>query len=374
MFQPDLDQRSTPPGLYIHVPFCVSRCRYCAFTSCTQLELRDTYLEGLAREVALRGRTWDGFDSVYLGGGTPSALGVERLVKLVRGLGPLGVLPDASWTLEVNPDDCSRELLWGARVLGFERLSMGVQSLDDRALRFLGRRHDAAAVEMAMHRAREVGFEDISLDLIYALPGQSLGHWRRQREAALRLRPTHLSCYELTVEPGTPLARAVDEGTVELPDDDHRRELLLAGAEHLEQAGFEHYEVSSFALGSEHRSRHNLKYWNHVPYLGLGPGAHSFDGFWRWWNLDDVRPWAARLARDQPPIASEETLDAEALRLERLTLGFRQLGGVPVADLRGSPVHLRAAVEDGLLVREGDRVIPTRLGFLVADGLALRFA
>ncbi len=365
---------SAPPGLYVHVPFCVSRCRYCAFTSCTDLGLRDSFLDGLAQEVSLRSRTWDGFDSVYLGGGTPSALGVERLVRLVRSLGPLGVLPDASWTLEVNPDDCTRELLWGARVLGFQRLSLGAQSLDDRALRFLGRRHDASRVEQAVHRARDAGFEDVSVDLIYALPGQSLGHWRRQLEATLKLGPTHLSCYELTVEPETPLARAIDEGTVVLPDDEHRRELFLAGADLLEQEGFEHYEVSSFARGPQHRSRHNLKYWNHVPYLGLGPGAHSFDGFWRWWNHGSVRSWAAHLARGEAPIEAEETLDAEALRLERLSLGFRQRGGVPVADLRGPPVHLRAALDDGLLVREGDRVIPTRLGFLVADGLALRFA
>ncbi len=365
---------SAPPGLYVHVPFCVSRCRYCAFTSCTDLGLRDSFLDGLAQEVSLRSRTWDGFDSVYLGGGTPSTLGVERLVALVRGLDPLGILPEASWTLEVNPDDCSRELLWGARVLGFERLSMGVQALDDRALRMLGRRHDVAAVETAVSRARAVGFEDISLDLIYALPGQSERHWQRQLDAALRLGPTHLSCYELTVEAGTPLARAVAEGRVNLPDDEHRRALFLTGSDRLEAEGFLHYEVSSFARGPAHRSRHNMKYWNHVPYLGLGPAAHSFDGFWRWWNERELRPWQGKLRRGEAPIEAEETLDAEALRLERLSLGFRQLGGVPVEDLRGPSVHLRAALDDGLLRREGHRVVPTRLGFLVADSLALRFA
>lgn len=370
----DLEQRSTPPGLYIHVPFCVSRCAYCAFSSSTRLELRDLWLEGLAREVALRARTWDGFDTVYLGGGTPSALGVERLVRLVRSLGPLGVLPEATWTLEVNPDDCSRELLWGARVLGFERVSIGAQSFDDRALRFLGRRHDAAAVEQAVHRAREVGFEDISLDLIYALPGQGLGHWRRELDAALRLEPTHLSCYELTLEADTPLMQAVERGKVILPDDDQRRELFLAGAERLGAAGWDHYEVSSFARTPLLRSQHNTKYWNHVPYLGLGPAAHSFDGFFRWWNDSSIQCWAERLSRDEAPVEAEETLDGEALRLERLTLGFRQRGGVPIDDLRGPRVHLRAALDDGLLVREGDRVVPTRLGFLVADGLALRFA
>ncbi len=374
MLTQDLERPKTPPGLYIHVPFCVSRCSYCAFSSSTRLDLRDLWLEGMAREVELRARTWDGFDTVYLGGGTPSILGVERLVRLVRGLEPLGIVPGASWTLEVNPDDCSRELLWGARVLGFDRVSIGGQSLDDRALRFMGRRHDASAVEQALHRAREAGFEDISLDLIYALPGQSPGHWRRQIEAALRLGPTHLSCYELTVEPGTPLATAVDQGRVVLPDDDQRRDLFLVGAEQLEAAGWDHYEVSSFARTAALRARHNMKYWAHVPYLGLGPAAHSFDGFFRWWNDGSIRQWADRLARDEAPIEVEETLDAEALRLERLTLGFRQVGGVPVADLRGPPVHLRAALDDGLLVRRGERVFPTRLGFLVADGLALRFA
>jgi oxygen-independent coproporphyrinogen III oxidase len=374
MFDLDLDDRTEPPGLYVHVPFCVSRCGYCNFTSSTRLELRDAYLQGLEREVALRARTWDGFDTLYLGGGTPSALGVERLVTLVRSLGPLGILPDASWTLEVNPDDCSRELLWGARVAGFQRVSIGAQSFDERALRIMGRRHGAGAIEQAVLWAREVGFEEISLDLMYALPTQTVGHWQRQIEAALRLEPDHLSCYELIVEPDTPLAKAVDQDKVRMPDDEQRRALFLAMAERLEGRGWDHYEVCSFARTPANRSRHNLKYWTHTPYLGLGPGAHSFDGFFRWWNHGSIPRWAKALAGGEAPLEAQETLDAEALRLERLSLGFRQLGGVPVADLRGRPVHLRAAIEDGLLVREGDRVIPTRLGFLMADGLALRFA
>jgi putative oxygen-independent coproporphyrinogen III oxidase len=374
MIEPVLDKPKAPPGLYVHVPFCASRCRYCAFVTGTKLELMERYLTAIEAEVALRALTWDGFDTVYLGGGTPSLLGPERLVRLVRALEPLGIAEGASRTLEVNPDDCSKELLWAARVMGFERVSMGVQSTDDRALRFLRRRHDAAAVELAVSRARSAGFEDISLDLIYALPGQSLGHWRRQLEAALRLEPSHLSCYELTVEEGTPLAMAVADGTLELPDDEQRRELFLAGAELLGSRGWDHYEVSSFARGPQHRARHNLKYWRHTPYLGLGPGAHSYDGFFRWWNERTVPRYAAKLAAGEPPIEAEETLDGEAHRLERLSLGFRQKGGVAIEDLRGDPVIIRAAVEDGLLLREGDRVIPTRLGFLVADGLALRFA
>jgi len=374
MFDLDLDDRTEPPGLYVHVPFCVSRCGYCNFISSTRLELRDAFLQGLEREVALRARTWDGFDTLYLGGGTPSALGVERLVKLVRSLGPLGVLPDASWTLEVNPDDCSRELLRGARVAGFQRVSIGAQSFDDRALRFMGRRHGVEAIEQAVLWAREVGFREVSLDLIYALPSQSLGHWQRQLEAALRLQPDHLSCYELIVEPDTPLAKAVNQDKVQMPDDEQRRGLFLAAAERLEGLGWVHYEVCSFARTPAHRSRHNLKYWTHTPYLGLGPGAHSFDGFFRWWNHGSVPRYAKALADGEAPVEAQETLDAEAMRLERLALGFRQSGGVPVKDLRGPPVQLRAAIEDGLLVRQGDRVIPTRLGFLVADGLALRFA
>ncbi len=370
----DLDERREPPGLYIHVPFCVSRCSYCAFTSSTKLEQRDLFVRAIEREVALRARTWDDFDTLYLGGGTPSALGVERLVKLVRMLGPLGIRPDASWTLEVNPDDCSRELLWGARVAGFSRLSIGAQSFDERALRFLGRRHGVDAIEQAVIWARDVGFDEVSLDLIYALPAHSVSHWHSQIDAALRLEPDHLSCYELTLEPGTPLTAAVGEGKVELPDDERRRELFLAGAEKLGQLGWVHYEVSSFARTRDHRSKHNLKYWTHAPYLGLGPGAHSYDGFYRWWNHGNIGRWAQALGRDEAPVEAQETLDGEALRLERLSLGFRQAEGVPVRDLRGPPVNLRAAIEDGLLVRDGDRVKPTRLGYLVADGLAVRFA
>ncbi len=374
MFDLEFEERTKPPGLYIHVPFCVSRCSYCAFTSSTHLEHRDLFIEALEREVALRARTWDGFDTLYLGGGTPSALGVERLVKLARMLGPLGLLPDASWTLEVNPDDCSRELLWGARVAGFSRLSIGAQSFDERALRFLGRRHSVDAIEQAVIWAREVGFQEVSLDLIYGLPAHSVSHWCGQLEAALRLEPDHLSCYELTLEPSTPLTVAVEQGKVELPDDEQGRALFLAGSEKLEQRGWVHYEVSSFARSSAHRSQHNLKYWTHTPYLGLGPGAHSYDGFYRWWNHGSIGRWARSLRHQEAPVESQETLDAEAMRLERLSLGFRQAGGVPVKDLRGPPVNLRAAIEDGLLVHQGDRVVPTRLGYLVADGLALRFA
>ncbi len=361
-------------GLYVHVPFCVSRCNYCAFASDTQLAPRPDYLAGLAREAAMRAPTWGRFDTLYVGGGTPSALGLAGLERLVRALEPLELTPDASWTVEVNPDDASAELFRGLVALGFERVSLGVQSLDDRALRFLGRRHDAQAAVDAATAAREAGVEDLGLDLIFALPGQSVRHWTLQLERALELEPTHLSCYELTVEPDTPLARAVDGHRVAMPDDDRCRELFLAGSQLLRGRGWDHYEVSNYARAPRLRARHNEKYWQHRAYLGLGPAAHSFDGLHRWWNHRELASWAECLDRRAFPAEQEELLDASALRLERLALGFRHHGGVPLEDLAGSGRALELAILDGLVVQRGQRLHPTPLGYLLADALALRFA
>jgi oxygen-independent coproporphyrinogen-3 oxidase len=357
------------PGLYVHVPFCLTRCRYCAFASSTDLSRRGDYLAGLAREAARHAGRWDRTDSVYVGGGTPTVLGLDGLTSLVAALAPLAIAVDASWTIEANPDDCTPELLAGVRALGFGRLSLGLQSLDDGALRWMGRRHDAARAVTAARLARKAGFEDLSLDLIYGRPGQTPVAWCRELDAALALGPTHLSCYELTVEEGTPLAGDSDAR----PDDEARADLFFAGSAHLRAAGFEHYEVSSFALPG-HRSRHNLKYWTHAPYLGLGPGAHSLDGRARWWNPRSLAPWAKALAAGDDPAEARETLDSAGLRLERLVLGFRHTGGVALRDLVGQERAVTAAVEAGLLVREGGRVVPTVAGLLQADGLAQRFA
>ncbi|MFH1464173.1 MAG: radical SAM family heme chaperone HemW [Pseudomonadota bacterium] len=357
------------PGLYVHVPFCLTRCRYCAFASSTELSGRGAFLDALALGVRRHVGRWGAFDSVYVGGGTPTVLGLDGLARLVAALGPLAITPGADRTLEANPDDCTSSLLAGARALGFTRLSLGLQALDDVALRWMGRRHDAATGMAAARAARAAGFEDVSFDLIYGRPGQTPDAWRRELDAALALGPTHLSCYELSVEPETPLARDPDAR----PDEDARADLFFAGSEHLTAAGFEHYEVSSFARPG-HRSRHNLKYWTHVPYLGLGPGAHSFDGRQRWWNPRDLTPWATALARREDPAEGREILDAASLRLERLALGFRHTGGVAFADLGGCERELAAAMEAGLLERAGDRVVPSVAGLLQADGLAVRCA
>ncbi len=359
------------PGLYVHVPFCVSRCAYCAFRSQTDLALREAYLRALAREAQLRSAAWTGFDTVYIGGGTPSALGLAGLERLVGALQPLDLVPAAQWTVEANPDDVDVELLGGLRALGVARLSLGAQSFDEGALRFLGRRHDAAAARRAAERARQAGFEELSLDLIYGLPGQRLQAWEADLRAALALEPSHISAYELTVEPGTALAARVQRGAAQLPDDERLRRLHLHGVELLEARGWLHYEVSSYARGPLQRSRHNRKYWRHVPYLGLGPAAHSFDGRCRWWNRDDIGAYARELAAGHLPVQDSERLDAAALRLERLALGFRCAEGVALEDL-GEGVL--AAVEQGLLVLRDGRARPTREGLLVADGLALRFA
>jgi len=361
------------PGLYVHVPFCTRRCVYCAFCSQTDLSLREAYLDALGAEAARVQGEWGSFDTVYVGGGTPTVLGVHGLERLVAALAPLDAA-EAEWTVEANPDDVDADSLTQLRALGFQRLSLGVQALDDEALRSLGRRHDAASAVQAMADARRAGWDEVSADLIYARPGQDIGSWLAELDRALDLEPTHLSAYELTVEPGTPLAARVERAEVRLPTEQQRRALFLATARHLRERGWDHYEVSSFARSPRHRSRHNLKYWSHVPFLGLGPGAHNFDGRHRWWNTSSVVEYVDLLSRGRSPVEEREELDRDALRLERLALGLRTAAGVDPADVVGHEAAIDEAVAGGLLVVEEARLRPTLEGLVVADWLAVRLA
>ena len=362
------------PGLYVHVPFCQRRCAYCAFCSQTRMELRQDYLEALAREARSASGAWRGFDTVYVGGGTPTALELDQMAALVDSLGCLEIIPGASWTVEANPDDLSPALLRGLRELGFERISIGVQSFDDQMLRLLGRRHDGDAGVRALSMAREAGFQQVSLDLMYALPGQRLDAWQRDLERALTLGPDHLSAYELTLEPGTPLVERIQRGAVQRPDEASARDLFLYTSRRLREAGWLHYEVSSFATSPRHQAHHNRKYWAHVPYLGLGPGAHSFDGDSRWWNICSLPRYIRELRRGRPAVEGREQLDGVALRLERLALGLRTARGVALSDLEGHADVLRHATGRGWLVTDGERAHPTPEGYLWADGLAVDFA
>jgi oxygen-independent coproporphyrinogen-3 oxidase len=376
------------PGLYVHVPFCSAICPYCDFAVLpARPELKAGFVPALAAEAALwgaRGFPGGAFDTIYLGGGTPSILAPAQLAALLGALrASLPIAPDAWITLEANPEDVTPEAAAAWRALGVETVSLGVQSFDDAALRFLGRRHDREGALRAVERTLAAGFPIVGVDLIYGLPGldESGGaRWRRDLATAAGLAPQHLSCYQLTVHEKTPFGwRRERGGLAELPEP-LQAELFLLTHEELGARGWEGYEVSNFARAAAHRSRHNAKYWRHAPYLGLGPSAHSFDGATRWWNHRKLRPWQGALATGAVPVEGREPIGSAERALEHLLLGLRTREGVDLALLRRLGLDLEAdprlprLLADGLLRHAGGRLAPTLAGWAVADGLAAALA
>ncbi|MGH7633890.1 MAG: coproporphyrinogen-III oxidase family protein, partial [Gemmatimonadaceae bacterium] len=281
------------------------------------------YVHAVARELDVRFSTdsaWE-VDTLYFGGGTPSHLGGWGVAQLMSTLRQRVTLaPRAEVTLEANPDDITPDDAAAWRAAGITRLSIGAQSFDDRALAWMHRTHDAARIAIAVHAARSAGFTDLSLDLIFALPEALRRDWRRDLALALELAPTHLSLYGLTIEGGTPLARWRDRGlAIEAPDERYEQEFLLAH-ELASAAGFEHYEVSNFGR-PEYRARHNSAYWSHVPYAGVGPAAHGYDGTRRRWNAAAYEEWRRAVVASRDPVAGTEVLTEEQRAAERMYLG-----------------------------------------------------
>lgn len=375
---------SPEPGLYVHVPFCSALCPYCDFAVTVGTEARRTrYVDLLELEISLRAGPESPFDTLYFGGGTPSSLPIQSLHRIVEAVSARGWLASGCRLfLEVNPEDVSEASLVGWRAAGISTLSLGVQSLDRESLRFLGRGHDAEEAARAVGRARGAGFETVSLDLIYGLPGQSGERLRKDLMAAVALGPDHFSCYQLTVHEKTLFGRRKREGRLSEASEAAQSALFRLTHRVLESAGYEAYEVSNFARAPEHQSRHNRKYWEHAPYLGLGPGAHSFDGRTRSWNERSFFAWERRLRRGEVPVGGSERLGDEELLLETLMLRLRTREGLDLWDIeRRFDVDLldlnraliEKSIEGALLVREGTRIRPTLDGLAVADGLASAF-
>jgi putative oxygen-independent coproporphyrinogen III oxidase len=366
------------PGLYVHVPFCRTKCPYCDFFSLTSLSLTAQWLDGILREAVIYRDRFEGFDSLYLGGGTPSLLNGSQLSTLTDGLfRHFSFSPGSEMTIEANPDDITDEKLGLLKDLGFNRMSLGVQSFDDRDLRILKRRHSAQRSERAVERIRAAGFTNLSLDLIYGVPGQSESAWIRTLRKALAFNPEHLSCYQMTIPAGTPFGEMLARGEIMSPGEERERAFFLLTAEILEERGYIHYEISNFARGRSFEARHNRKYWHHVPYLGLGPSAHSFSDGSRWWNRRSLPDYCRALSLGTPPVAGMERLSHEQRHLENLYLGFRTRDGVGrnlLADRPGADKILRDLAGSGLITFQGEKVIPTREGFLVADSLPLLFS
>jgi oxygen-independent coproporphyrinogen-3 oxidase len=321
--------------LYIHVPFCGRRCSYCDFAIAVRREAPAAeFVDAVLREWDVRRRhpAWGDSPrvaSVYFGGGTPSRLRPSAIARLIERIASDQPLADGvEITLEANPEDVSPTAAAGWRAAGVNRLSLGAQSFDDQALAWMHRTHRAAAVPASVESARAAGFDNVSLDLIFALPAALERDWDRDLAQALDLAPEHLSLYGLTTEPQTPLSRWTERGLVRPADDGRYAAEYLAAHAALMEAGYEHYEVSNAARPGR-RSHHNSGYWSGVAYLGLGPSAHSFAAGERWWN---VREWAAyqrAVTSGAEWVAGREAPDRKAARLEVLYLGLRTAEGVP---------------------------------------------
>jgi oxygen-independent coproporphyrinogen-3 oxidase len=369
------------PGIYIHIPFCRTKCGYCNFYSVTSLSSIPDFLEALGREMEMVLGEFGPFDTVYIGGGTPSILSLKEMENLLARIRRNFVLlSDVEMTVEANPADLNRFLLQGLRNLGVNRLNIGVQSFDQKILNCLGRRHTSIEAVSAIETARKAGFENVGLDLIYGVPDQDIRSWLDTLSQSLAFYPEHLSCYQLTLESKTPLGKRYEQGEFSLPEEELEYDFFIKTAELLEEAGYIHYEVSNFARDITLISRHNQKYWDHTPYLGLGPAAHSFSGRQRWWNHRSVERYVADAKAGKKPIEGTETLTMEQLRLEALFLGLRTKKGVCLkefVDQYGCDLvaekgdELERLREEGLITINEGYLAPTRAGLAVADGLSL---
>ena len=370
-------------GIYIHIPFCRSRCIYCGFYSTTALDLRQRYVDALCREMEIRSQRsevrGERIETIYLGGGTPSQLTFDQLRQLFIYINKVYPLtPDSSplppeITIEVNPDDVTVEFAAVLQQLPVNRVSMGIQTFDDQRLSFLHRRHTSQQAIEAVSILRANGIRNISIDLMYGFPGETLEQWEADIEAALALDVEHLSAYCLMIEEGTLLHKMF---TDDYPDEEMERQMYEVLIDRLEAAGYEHYEISNFARPG-FRSRHNSNYWNGTPYIGLGAAAHSYDIRSRSWNVADIRQYIEGMERGER-IFEEELLDDDTRYNDIVTVALRTKEGIDLNAL--SEKHreycmknARRYLNDGLLelstIRgaESPTLHLTRRGLFVSD-------
>lgn len=374
------------PGLYIHVPFCGSKCFYCDFYSVCSRSWICAWLKALRTEMALYSEEFPVFDSLYLGGGTPSILDVRELLELFESLAKHFAFSTVSeMTMEVNPESLSHEKLKAVASFGLNRLSLGVQSLNDADLKYLGRRHNSAQALRAFDICRGAGFSNVSVDLIYGLETQSLKSWKNTLDTILEFRPEHISCYQLTFEKSTALWKMRKSGRVRSIGEKMEAAFFIWTSRYLQRRGYRHYEVSNFAAGPEFMCRHNRKYWRHVPYLGLGPSAHSLSikpmagdfrdrTLRRWWNVKSVSDYCRLLSEGKKPVEGTEILSKDQFELEALDLGLRTEDGLAMNLVENYPHSQRVLSQwqkSGFIKVSEGRVKPTRRGFLVSDSLAV---
>ncbi|RUA28636.1 MAG: coproporphyrinogen III oxidase [Chloroflexi bacterium] len=390
-------------GLYVHVPFCKTKCPYCDFNTYQGIEnLMEPFLPALTTEVECWGETLDhpAVKSVFFGGGTPSYLPPGYIEKILASIQEsFKVDPAAEITIEANPGDLDEAACAGILAQGVNRLSIGVQSLDNGLLNLLGRRHQASEAVQAFEAARQAGFDNVNLDLMYGLPNQSMDQWRQTLDALAELAPEHISLYALTLEEGTPMHRWAEEGKIPEPDPDLAADMYLYARESLASAGYHHYEISNWSLPGR-ACEHNVVYWENGPYLGVGPGAHSRLGDYRFWTILSPRDynnkaaaWADagvmpvnELVEDAlqavPTLEGWEHLSQEITCSETMFLGLRLLDGLRLSkasaragvDLaKKFQAPIQECIQLGLLEQDGDCLKLTKPAYLIANQAFTRF-
>lgn len=339
-------------GIYVHIPFCVSRCAYCDFYSTTCLDKRHAYVEAVIKEWHERQDYLQGeaVQTLYLGGGTPSVLEIEDLRLLLEAL-PISTAQEI--TLEANPGDLNEAKLRAIQALGVNRLSIGIQCFDDKMLQRIGRRHNGQQAIEAVRMAQRAGFDNLSIDLIYGLPEQTLDHWKKQVEIALSLGVQHISTYCLTLEPSTTLWRQYEAGIIEEVDEDTENSMFDYICRETKAKGYNHYEISNFALIG-YESKHNSSYWNGTPYIGLGAGAHSYNGHSRQWNKPDLEQYLK-----SRPYEVEELTETD-LYNETVMLSLRTAKGLAADQIEEQ--KMRKWIDRGLIVKQDNAYVATQEG------------
>lgn len=363
-------------GLYIHVPFCVKKCSYCSFYSVERDEILLTRFRSSLLAEMERKTAGVNIGTVYAGGGTPTILPPEFWSEFLNTLDEIADTSDVlEMTIETNPGAVLPDVLAEFRKAGFNRLSIGIQSFNSRELETLGRIHDPDQAIITFNQARDSGFQNIGIDLIYGIPNQAPDNWHCNIKKAIELSPEHISCYELSIENGTPIADLVKNGELSKPSEELCKEMYFLADEYLKEAGYIHYEVSNYARGDENISRHNSSYWNRTPYIGLGPSAHSFNGKrTRGWNVCEIDGYLSLIEHNKSPVEETEKIDSQEIALEMLMLGLRWQAGVDIEEieaatgLRINEQYLDRMVRSGRVQVSGSRILPTTEGMLFADG------
>ena len=366
-------------GIYIHIPFCKSRCIYCGFYSTTNKELKERYVDALIREIHMRKDDFarlgtslspSSTSTVYFGGGTPSSLSVCDIERIVGALESTFNGTPSEVTLEMNPDDVTKDYIKAVRQMGINRISMGIQTFDDSRLQFIRRRHNASQAEKAVMTIREEGIHNVSIDLMFGFPNQTMDEWVTDIDKAIALHPTHISAYSLMYEEDTPLFRMLQKGEINQIDDETSLAMYTELINRLTANGYEHYEISNFAMPG-YRSVHNSSYWHDTPYLGFGAAAHSYNKDTRSWNIPDLKKYIKSIESGVLPSESE-VIDADTHYNDLITTALRTREGLNLDDLpqkyrEYALVNARKSISEHLLEATDSHIRLTREGLFVSD-------